>query len=331
MREQREINYLKAFAIILVVFYHVLFSSGVYQSSAFCLSLTAAIGNVHVPLFILLAGYLCHKQEIRTFYLKKIRKILIPFLFMSCLKLLFTNLVSAEHSHAENLGQQLYDAFVCGQLYWFCYCLLLLFLIAPLLWNHKGRIWILLILSAAVNICLRWNGIFTVNVLQIHAVIYQMPFFLTGMLLAQYRFPEHIKGNRRKGLLFTAAALVAAVTCVLRFICSLDRVYVIDVLMGVSFMVLLYGLALLIRGAAADRILTLPGRYSFQIMLIEGFYRTLLLMAAAKFINIRMPVVLLITLLTLVLSVLSSVILHKIPYLSFMFGLTKLSNIVKLK
>lgn len=322
---KKEIDYLKAFSIILVVFYHVIFFSEIFWNNLFYICLCITLENVHVPLFIFLAGYLCHRQDIRKFYGKKVRRILIPFLFMSCLKLLFTNIAAPAFLHAGSLKEQLYDAFLCGNLYWFSYCLLIMFLIAPLLWNHTVRMWILFAVTVALNLYLRWNRLEITDIFQLTNVVRMFPFFLAGMLTAQYRIVQLFNKKRALYAMLAVSLAAAGICGYFRFHADINNIWLIDFIMGLCLICLLYFLAVKLAGAAAkirviDIILTALGKYSYQIMLLDGFYRLVLYRGLERILPEGMGLIALTTVLVLALSVLTCRILRKIPGLSVLTG-----------
>jgi len=322
----KTIDYLKAFAIILVVFYHALIQVDISYSTLEYACVTLALKNVHVPLFILLAGFLCHKQDLKRFYRKKAQRILIPFLFFSVLKLLVNNLLGTEYVHADTLPKQIWDAFVCGQLYWFCYCLLIMFAIAPVLWNRRAAQWCVLIVLIGVNVWIGAAQMPLTDVLQIRGVICYSPFFVMGMLLSGYDFP----GFRRRGpgryVCLAISLAGAVVTGFLRFRLIVDdRSFLCDFVFGICVMYLLYLLASGLEGRkGADRILSVPGRFSYQIMLLDPFWRIAAYALFSLFLPDGLLSAVLITAADLLLSCLTCLLLQKIPGLSILTGVSQI-------
>ena len=327
-QHHKRIDYLKAFAIILVVFYHALIQVDISYSTLEYACVTLAMKNVHVPLFILIAGYLCHHQDIKQFYWKKVQRILIPFLFFSALKLVVNNLLDTEFVHADTFSRQMWDAFVCGQLYWFCYCLLIMYAIAPLLWRRKAVQWGLLVILIGANVWIGAAQVTLTDVLQIQSVIYYSPFFVAGMLLSGYDFP----GFRRTGpgrYIFLVLALAgAAVTGFLRFRLIVDdRSYLSDLIFGICVMYLLYLFAVLLEGRTIpDKLLLVPGKYSFQIMLLDPFWRMAVYALFSLFLSDGLLLAVIMTVLDLILSCVTCLLLRHVPGISFLTGLGQVAG-----
>ena len=135
------IDYLKAVAIIMVIVHHCL---AYLSSTANGISRVGELSIVllhtsHVPLFCIIAGYLCHKQPVGKYYEKKVQRILIPFITFSLLKLAYSIFISSEFAHGgSSLGEQLLFSLLIGTQYWFAYAIFDLFLFAPLFWIRGG-------------------------------------------------------------------------------------------------------------------------------------------------------------------------------------------------
>ena len=345
MNHFKNIDHMKAFAIILVVFFHAMFLLDISYANIINICITVLLYRLHVPLFILIAGFLCHRQEIRIFYLKKVRRILIPFLFFSVLKIIMNNLPVFGNQNTDSLLKQLWDAFICGQLYWFCYCLLIMFLIAPLLWDRKTVQWILLAVLLAVNSVICGFEVELTDILQLGSVLQYSPYFILGMLIAGYVCPSSsetdgihpsdtetnqtagiIQRDHKKIGICTAFALCGIfITGYLRFFLDIgDRYYISDYIMGICVMYLLFLLTLLtVRQKITDRVFSFLGTYSLQIMFLDPFWRTVLYELFGRIIPAGMPLAILITLADLALSGLTCLILQRIPGVAFLAGLNR--------
>ena len=133
------INLLRATAIILVVLHHSISYVNKLDVTTAYSNFITIISAVHVPLFFMISGYLCHTQNVFKYYKKKILQILVPFLLFTSLKLV-VNLFSDQFSHAETVGDEILKAYVYGEYYWFSYALLIMIFLAPFLWKLKNKI-----------------------------------------------------------------------------------------------------------------------------------------------------------------------------------------------
>ena len=191
VKYDRKINYLKALAIFLVVLGHsITYYSTIKPVSNFYKMTEYIIYSINVPLFFIVSGYLCHKQNQKNFLIKKIKRIYIPFITFTILKLIYSNFISAQFSHSSNFIIQLIDAFIFGNLYWFSYSILTMYFIISLLWNIKkvkNRKLIILILTIISIIYSSITDILNIsiipNIFQINKTIQFLPYFLLGYYL----------------------------------------------------------------------------------------------------------------------------------------------------
>ena len=326
MRRQKDLDYLKAFAVILVVFYHAIYAAGLFWGNMFYICLDIALEHIHVPLFMLIAGYLCHKQNVKKFYIKKIKRILIPFVFMSVLKLLYNNLISSEFTHEGSISEQIFDAFICGGTYWFCYCLLVIFAIAPLFWDRRKLMWTVLAVLIAANTVMRWTGTGFTDVLQIDQVLCQMPFFLIGMILSSCSAAQLIKRKKNQYLLLFAGIAAGGICGYFRFALDVHRIWIIDFVFGLSAMFLLYFIAARLRGNIADKILSTISSFSLQIMFFDSFYRVVLYLLVYLILEKGFLAALAVTVLDITVSCGTCFILRRIPGVCSLVGLEYLSR-----
>lgn len=191
MKEQKiYLNYLKAFAAILVIIFH---STIYYQDftgiarNGFENYIYILTSFTHVPLFFLISGYLSHKQPLKGYYTKKLLRIIVPFYFFNVIKILIL-LFSIPNLTWNFVGYQLYYHFILGESYWFCYAITIIYLIAPLFWFFGSKKWpileILLVVLIAFNgvrEILNWP---TTTVFQLDRVFYHLPYYIIGYLIA---------------------------------------------------------------------------------------------------------------------------------------------------
>lgn len=222
------IDYLKAIAIIFVVLGHSLTyyaeHYGILSSVGGVTSLL--ICSVHVPLFFIIAGFLCHKHDVKKYICSKGKRILVPFVTFSVLKLFYSAFIEKAAAHGENFLYQLVDAFLLGRLYWFAYCIFGIYLIAIWFWrkeceskeSNNKRILVSLFILLVINIAFASLGrtnIFDHNLFQINYIIRYLPYFLIG-----YFIKENINAfqiiEKNNIMLAVALTLVVVITVMIR-------------------------------------------------------------------------------------------------------------------
>lgn len=306
-RTSANLDYLKAFAAFLVVLGHCLSYYTAWQP----LPLFAGIAedliyHVHVPLFFTISGFLCHRQPLRPYYKKKVLRVLVPFWFFAFLKVFFSTVIVRHFAHADTIGGQLYDAFVIGRAYWFAYAIFLMLLIAPLFWEKDEktapRKAIIGMIAAAVfcAFCSIKELSLLTEVFQISRTVKHLPFFLSGMVLRYYypKLKEFFDRRRIPALCLAAAITAASALC--------------------------FALQLALANALPEncRALAQTGKMSYQIMLLDPFYKVVLFAAAGKLFG-GMPLALLplIAAADFALGVITCMVIRKIPGVRILFGL----------
>lgn len=278
----------------------------------------------HVPLFCIVAGYLCHKQPVLQFYWKKIRRILIPFIVFSVLKLIYSTFISSEFSHGgTNLVDQIKFSFLIGTQYWFAYAILGIFALAPLFWIRGGyrvpRSLAALIISYVIVLLITLHGKNPLpNYFQLQEIVYYLPYFSLGCLLAQEKkIMIWCKGHSH--ILTMCSTIIILGFLVIYCYYPGIRVHPIRFFVAVSVAYVLY---LCVRHIKKDiRVLRIVNRYSLQIMFLDGLYRVILFAIIGRMILINEVVASLIAIPTILISVVTCVIAEKIPVVRNMIGL----------
>ena len=83
------IDYLKAIAACFVVIGHCMetLKNEVGHFTPASNWTSVLVSSVHVPLFFVIAGYLCHSQPYGKYVMKKITRILVPYFTFAVLKM----------------------------------------------------------------------------------------------------------------------------------------------------------------------------------------------------------------------------------------------------
>lgn len=336
------LDYLKGIAAIFVVLGHCISYLEHYSVTVplWLRVIGTLVSSVHVPLFFLISGYLCHRQPYGSYLKKKLEKILLPYVVFALLKLVFNLFISSDNAHGGSLWYNLYDSFILGGAYWFVYCILLIFLIAPLWWRREGESLkrynarLLLTIGAliAFNVVTVDFGLspfpqtvttggvtLETPLFQVERVLFYLPYFLAGMLLKANDGAFTAFYGKWKPLLLSAAPMLAAGACWLVVSGTVDKGFGPKLLIAVSMMLLLYALCRRISGKAA--VLGVCGRYSLQIMFFDSFFHAALFMVIAKITSVQPVYALPVAALDVAGSVLLCMLLEKIPIVRKLFGL----------
>lgn len=316
------IDYLKAIAIILVVVGHSL-SYMIDKVDFVCSDLNTIqtlIYSVHVPLFFVVGGVLCHSQPFKKYLYKKINRLLIPFFFFSALKILYSNVVNASFAHALTLTGQLYDAFVLGKLYWFPYVLFLCYMAAPLFWRLNRKVNALICLACLLLSVIQANfpalpgsGWFGILLLP-----KWLGFFLAGYVIAQ-NIDLFIKWSKHA----TGLCAIALTIIVLAFQIPDDG----ESIRTVRFFVFSFSeMVILGAGMYAIKegcvILRLIAKYSLQIMFMDSFFKVVLFVVVMKAgLTLNASVALILALVNLALCVIACRVLEKNRFTARLVGL----------
>jgi fucose 4-O-acetylase-like acetyltransferase len=192
------ITLLNSFAIVLVVLGHVFDRIQQYNDSI--LFMNKVVHSFHMPLFFFLSGFLfihtnCEKRhEYFSLIYKKIRRLLIPYLFFSTvfffinyfIKIIYPRLdVRPNEFNAETYFHGLiYPWENVINTYWFLPTLMVIFLIAPILLkvinsNIKMLIVIVSLLIVALHI---FNPASRILIFNINGVVHYLIYFWLGCL-----------------------------------------------------------------------------------------------------------------------------------------------------
>lgn len=323
------IEALKFIAIILVVFGHALTFYLQKTTEEFWVleSIEVMIYSVHVPLFFVLAGFLIHKQSLNIFYIKKMKRLLIPFLFFSSLKLFYSNIISTEYIYGATFIAQLIDAFFYGGAYWFPLCLLIIYFIYPTIWqvSIKNKVAILLI-TVIINIVFRnILGIKITDFLQINAIIFHLPYVIIGNLIAEVKYDNY--KLRRSFLIVT---IMIGFSFLLSILIMNDYLpylnYFIKLVLSFIEMIVLLELAKNILILNPQPVIHLLSKFSLQIMFLDSFYKVILFHIFNQFFQITLTIVIIITILNLFLSSITAFLAERYSILSVLFGLIRFKS-----
>ena len=327
-KKNHTIDYLKALAAIFVVMHHAILYINADQHSVIWLVVRNAIMYTHVPLFFVIAGYLCYQQNFRAYIQKKVLRILIPFFLFSFLKLFYSIFISSEFSHGTSIGSQFFSAFVCGSLYWFPYAILLSYCFAVFFWTPKNEdpsllkkvaVPVTIICLILLNARYYLPDFKTLSYFQLGSAVRFFVFFLIGMFIRQHANKLSLFFSRKKLLILPVCLALMAVSSYWLVRNQESYNYLFEFILALSFMVILLEIC---RKLPQNLIpLKLAGNYSLQIMFFDSFNKVVLFALLPRFFHMDLILILLAVILNLLITIASCTIIKKIPYLRTLFGL----------
>lgn len=350
IRKQRNItiDYLKAIACFVVVLQHSLSQLVNKQLVSFSLikGLYFFSSKINVPLFFIVSGYLLYQQPVRQYMCKKISKIIIPFFTFTALKLAYS-FFGGEFAHGDSLLSQLYEAFVVGDLYWFSYAILLMFLIAPLLWKTRtvtfnGKTLKLplcaIICFVVVILFNTFNGEFSFitlpRVLEIDETLKYFPFFLLGFILRNI-YPSF--GKSKFGILAVLAVISIPLNC-LFFMGKLETFryfwwITCSTMLCMDIWIMVNPLKKI------PQSLGTVSKYTYQVFFLDSFIKVIIfavigkVMGSGIYKNLGMCLLIVVVevLADVIISCIISFVAEKIPVVNILFGLADFKNLFKSK
>lgn len=334
MRQDR-IDYLKAFSAFFVVLGHAFLkaSSDMYPVLE---ATNRLIYSFHVPLFLVISGYLCHRQPFGAYIKKKLKYIIVPYLFFALLKLIFAVLVSKAYMHGESLAETAVHYFLLGDAYWFPYCIFLMFLLMFFFWQDGPpvRAAVACVILTALDAFLAFSGhalfpayislsgmTLTDPCRELSLLLHYFPYFLAGYIIRYYSGQLRLFYENHRKLLLTVSAITAAGFVVLWSLGIMEDNQFFDFIPGCAVMLLLF--ALTQRLPAGVPLLKEAGSVSYQIMLLDSLFKTLLFAIAARLTGISEWLVLPITVIDVFLCILVCRTAVRLPTAAFLLGLRR--------
>lgn len=327
-RKIDSIDYLKGFAAIFVVLHHAIVYMGLEGTSLIWQVLLNVIMLTHVPLFFVLAGFLCYKQNFGKYIQKKALRILLPFFIFSSLKLIYSLFISDEFAHGTTLEAQLISAYVRGGLYWFPYAITLCYCFAVCFWTPKQEtasrfkkllVPVVLVCLILVNCRYYLPDYKILTYLQLGQAIRFFVFFLIGMMIRQHKEKLSHLFRKYQELILFASLLIMGLCSWMLIRLHGHYNYPADLALGLSTMVVLFCISRILPNNWKP--LKLAGKYSLQIMFFDSFNKVILLKLLPRFIPFSLPLIVVAVVLNLLITIIACQIIERIPRVRILFGL----------
>ena len=316
-----EIDYLKGIGIILVILGHSfsftrfdLLDKEKYFIYYYIFNF---IYSFHMPLFFIVAGFLSNKKyKIKPFYISKIKRLLVPYVFINIVDYIPRHLFSDFVNNSSN--SLIRVIFYSGVATWFVYTLFMIFLIFPILDKfifRKDKYHLFLYFLLVINMLDLET--FNVNIFTLNRIVFYLTYFYFGYILKNYydKFQENKYLNNN--LIF--AILVIFSTCFLYRYSDNNITKVIYPFIG---FILCLKFSLFLKKFKKINFLEFCGKNSLIFYLSEPFFAAVYRVGLVKVIGLKYHYIIVILFFTLkLISVcISTIIINKIKILSFLFG-----------
>ena len=165
-----ELDYLKGIGIVLVILGHSFSFTGfdlINKEKYFIYYyIFNFIYSFHMPLFFIVAGFLSNQEyKIKSFYISKIKRLLIPYIFINIVDYIPRHLFSSFVNNSSNSLVRV--IFYSGVATWFVYTLFVMFLLFPMLDKYifkKDKYYIFLYFLLIINRCLGIESIIFIKI-----------------------------------------------------------------------------------------------------------------------------------------------------------------------
>jgi glucans biosynthesis protein C len=273
------IETLRGFAIILVVFGHVIGSTStggmrVSDDSIFRY-LYFTLEYIRMPLFTVISGWVYANKPIEAsgsgkFILGKLRRLILPMVVISSI-LFLSRMVIPGTNTKPVIGDLPYIFVFPYDLYWYLYSLFLIFIVITFLEQTRmfRRIegWALALVFAFLIFFLsRTYLIATPNLFSFKGAIYLFPFFLLG--IGFNRFKKALFTHRllvMVSIIFALGIFLQQLTW-LHFLPHQSKQSLLGVVVGVTAVFLLFNLKI------KNNVLIWIGGYAYSIFLFHVFF-----------------------------------------------------------
>nr|WP_317280417.1 acyltransferase [uncultured Fusobacterium sp.] len=320
-RHYLELDYLKGIGIILVILGHSFSFTGfdlIKEEKYFIYYyIFNFIYSFHMPLFFIVAGFLSNKEyEIKYFYISKIKRLLIPYIFINIIDSIPRHLFSSFVNNSSN--SLIRVIFYSGVATWFVYTLFVMFLLFPMLDKYifkKDKYYIFLYFLLIINMLNPEMS--NVNIFTLNRIIFYLTYFYFGYILKNYY--EEIKKNKyfNNNLLYIILSIFS-----LFFLYKYSENNITKVIYPFIGFMLCLKFSLFLKKYRNIKFLEFCGKNSLIFYLLEPFFAAIYRVGLIKFIDLEYHyiIVILFFSLKLISVCISVIIINKIKILSFLFG-----------
>ena len=317
----KEFDFLKGIAIILVILGHSFSFTGfdlLDKEKYFgCYYTFNTIYSFHMPLFFIVAGFFSNKKyEIKSFYISKIKRLLIPYIFINIVDCIPRHLFSNFVNNSSNSLIRI--IFYSGVATWFIYTLFMIFLIYPFLEKRvfkKDKCYLFLIFLIITNI-LNFS-VLNVNIFTLNKIIFYLMYFYSGYILKNY----YVKLKENKIFNNVYLIIILAIFFIL-FGYKYSENKLSEVFYPFIGFFLTLKLSIFLARYNNFKFLIFCGKNSLIFYLLEPFFAVIYRVVLIKIIDLKYYylIVILFFVLKLISVCMSVFIINKVKILSFLFG-----------
>lgn len=300
MPKQRigEIDILRGIAAILMILGHsfIVYPVDISQIP-WCHYTGHFIYTFHMELFFVLAGAVYYCSDYKKFMVKKVKRILVPYIFFGIITLLLKAFGGAAINGVESTGEGIIKFLFRGGNYWFLYVLFILFAIYP--WIEKLlKTWQAEAIFALAVLILRQFTIVT-DYLAIRNLLYYLPYFVAGRLLFHKIYKEgntpNISNRTRLGVLLIGLVVFLFIDQA-EIRSGIEFGPILSFIRAMAIIAVLYILVEILarrngRQGIVNKFIQDCGKYSLQLYLFNGFLLTALRIIICTVLHITTPVI----------------------------------------
>lgn len=299
-----EMDKLRGVAILMVLLYHSILVYPVdLTQNLWCSYLHMILWMAEMPLFFLISGFCFqYRGEYGVYLSGKVRRILVPHLVFGAADTLIRVVPNPLVHRTVEWQGALKEFFLYGANDWFLLSLFTIFLAAPLgrklLQKKYGAV---LLLALAAALFFGYRGVPEALSLKNSSTF--LIYFVIGMILRK----KKEQGLRARVCFMLPALLIGAAGIYLlmnqhwmvhfgaKLFWDVTAGYVLrrllEFVVSIAFCYVLYCFVMWLQGRnhAADRLLTLCGKYSLQMYLLDGYALVITRMLLIRVMKVETP------------------------------------------
>lgn len=182
----QNVDILRGIAAVLMVLGHSFIVYPINISEVpWCVAISHYIYTFHMELFFILAGFVYHCVNYKSYIKKKIERIAVPYFVFGLGAMMLRAFGGAAINGVEPLNEGVQKLLLHGGGYWFLYVSFLIFVFYPFIDKVLSRnIWteiVFGILMLAMDQCLSIT-----SWLALDTVVHYLPYFILGHLVAKH-------------------------------------------------------------------------------------------------------------------------------------------------